>query len=276
MLLELSVQNLLLIEDARLELVGGLNVITGETGAGKTVLAHALDLLLGGRARPGIVRPGAGEAYVEGVFELPAGFVSEHLAADACELVLARRVGVDGRTRAYLGGRSIPVGELRELAAEMLSFYGQHEHRRLMLATAQLEILDGSCGPEQVLRRTACAAAWAAVRDARGSSSGSPSSPERASASWICSSSSSARSSRSIPVRTSARRSSRSATACATSSACAAPPGVPSRRWPTKIPAACGRCSPASRASTRRLRTTASWPRWRSAHRRSRLRDTIC
>jgi DNA repair protein RecN (Recombination protein N) len=167
MLLELSVQNLLLIEDARLELAGGLNVITGETGAGKTVLAHALDLLLGGRARPGIVRPGASEAYVEGVFELPAGFASEHLAADACELVLARRVGVDGRTRAYLGGRSIPVAELRELAAEMLSFYGQHEHRRLMLAAAQLEILDGSCGPEQGRRRTACATAWSAVGDAR-------------------------------------------------------------------------------------------------------------
>jgi DNA repair protein RecN (Recombination protein N) len=167
MLLELSVQNLLLIEDARLELVAGLNVITGETGAGKTVLAHALDLLLGGRARPGIVRPGAGEAYVEGVFELPADFASEHLAVDAGELVLARRVGVDGRTRAYLGGRSIPVGELRELAAAVLSFYGQHEHRRLMLAAAQLEILDGSCGPEQGLRRAACAAAWAALRDAR-------------------------------------------------------------------------------------------------------------
>jgi len=91
MLLELSVQNLLLIEEARLELAGGLNVITGETGAGKTVLAHALDLLLGGRARPGIVRPGAGEAYVEGVFELPAER-PERLPADAEELVLARRV----------------------------------------------------------------------------------------------------------------------------------------------------------------------------------------
>jgi DNA repair protein RecN (Recombination protein N) len=167
MLLELSVQNLLLIENARMELAGGLNVITGETGAGKTVLAHALDLLLGGRARAGIVRPGAAEAYVEGVFELPDGFASEHLAADAGELVLARRVGADGRTRAYLGGRSIPVGELRELASAVLSFYGQHEHRRLMLAAAQLEILDGSCGPEQGLRRAACATAWTALRDAR-------------------------------------------------------------------------------------------------------------
>src|SRR5579862_9577003 len=112
MLLELSVQNLLLIEDARLELAPGLNVITGETGAGKTVLAGALDLLLGGRPRSGIVRPGASEAYVEGVFELPAGFAHEQLAVDASELVLARRIGADGRTRAYLGGRSIAVSEL--------------------------------------------------------------------------------------------------------------------------------------------------------------------
>jgi DNA repair protein RecN (Recombination protein N) len=168
MLLELSVQNLLLIEDARLELAPGLNVITGETGAGKTVLASALDLLLGGRPRPGIVRPGAAEAYVEGVFELPAGFAHEHLAADAGELVLARRIGVDGRTRAYLGGRTIPVGELRDLAGALLSFYGQHEHRRLMLAAAQLEILDGCCGEQQAARAAACATAWAAVQRARG------------------------------------------------------------------------------------------------------------
>ncbi len=71
MLVELRVENLLLIERAELRLAPGLNVLTGETGAGKTVLAHALDLLLGGRARAGIVRPGAAEAYVEGVFALP-------------------------------------------------------------------------------------------------------------------------------------------------------------------------------------------------------------
>src|ERR1700683_5739643 len=71
---ELSVENLLLIEQAQLRLAPGLNVITGETGAGKTVLAHALDLLLGGRAGgagSSLIRPGAGEAYVEGVFDLP-------------------------------------------------------------------------------------------------------------------------------------------------------------------------------------------------------------
>jgi DNA repair protein RecN (Recombination protein N) len=169
MLLELRVQNLLLIEEARLELTGGLNVLTGETGAGKTVLAHALDLLLGGRARSGIVRPGASEAYVEGIFELDpalATSLTERLADDAEELILARRVGADGRTRAYLNGRSIPVAELRELAGELLSFYGQHEHRRLMLAAAQLEILDGFCGPNQVRRRADCAAAWSRLREA--------------------------------------------------------------------------------------------------------------
>ncbi len=168
MLLELSVQNLLLIEDARLELAPGLNVITGETGAGKTVLAGALDLLLGGRARAGIVRPGASEAYVEGVFELPDSLEHEQLAAGAGELVLARRIGSDGRTRAYLGGRSIAVSELRDLAAAVLAFYGQHEHRRLMLGAAQLEILDGWCGEDGAALRAACAVAWDAVALARG------------------------------------------------------------------------------------------------------------
>ena len=71
MLRRLRIENLVLIQEAELTLAPGLNAITGETGAGKTVLAHALDLLLGGRARQGIVRPGAEEAYVEGCFERP-------------------------------------------------------------------------------------------------------------------------------------------------------------------------------------------------------------
>jgi DNA repair protein RecN (Recombination protein N) len=164
---ELRVENLLLIEQAQLRLAPGLNVLTGETGAGKTVLAHALDLLLGGRARPGIVRPGAGEAYVEGVFDLPTSLreqLGERLSPDAEELTLARRVGADGRTRAYLGGRAASVGELRDVGATLLAFYGQHEHRKLTLSGAQLEILDGHCGDEHAARLRACAHAFAQTR----------------------------------------------------------------------------------------------------------------
>ena len=157
MLSELRVENLLLIERAELRLAPGLNVLTGETGAGKTVLAHALDLLLGGRARSGIVRPGATEAYVEGVFEV----------GDE-DLVLARRVTAEGRTRAYVGGRSASVGDLRAAAEGLLAFYGQHEHRKLTLASAQLDALDAFAGPKQAQRRAACAGAHAAAREAAG------------------------------------------------------------------------------------------------------------
>ncbi len=164
---ELRVENLLLIEQAQLRLAPGLNVLTGETGAGKTVLAHALDLLLGGRARPGIVRPGADEAYVEGIFDLPECVreeLGERLNADAEEIALARRVGADGRTRAYLNGRSATVGELRDIGGMLLTFYGQHEHRKLTLSTAQLQILDSLCPGDHAARLHACTQAFAHTR----------------------------------------------------------------------------------------------------------------
>ncbi|MEA2215532.1 MAG: repair protein RecN [Solirubrobacteraceae bacterium] len=175
MLQELRVENLLLIERAQLRLGPGLNVLTGETGAGKTVLAHALDLLLGGRARQGIVRPGAAEAYVEGVFDLPDALrarlsaeLTERIGAEGDEIVLSRRLGADGRTRAYLNGRSANVADLRDVGGMLLSFYGQHEHRKLTLAGAQLQILDALCGPKQQKRLAACAAAHARTRELRG------------------------------------------------------------------------------------------------------------
>jgi DNA repair protein RecN (Recombination protein N) len=147
MLHELRVENLLLMERAELRLGPGLNVLTGETGAGKTLLAHALDLLLGGRARRGIVRPGAAEAYVEGVFELPVELRgSQRIPETAEELVLARRVWPDGRTRAYVCGRAATQADLHELGGAMLSFYGQHEHRKLTLSSSQLDLLDAYCG----------------------------------------------------------------------------------------------------------------------------------
>lgn len=168
MLTELRVENLLLIERAELRLAQGLNVLTGETGAGKTVLAHALDLLLGGKARQGIVRPGAREAYVEGVFELDDRMraqLGDLLPEDADELVLARRVSSEGRTRALICGRTATVADLREAAAPLVAFYGQHEHRRLMLGSAQLDILDGFCGDAQRSRRVRAAAAHGRVRE---------------------------------------------------------------------------------------------------------------
>ncbi len=154
MLYELRVENLLLLDRAELRLAPGLNVLTGETGAGKTLLAHALDLLLGGRARAGIVRGGASEAYVEGVFALPPDLARlELLPSGAEEVVLARRVWPDGRTRAYVCGRSANLADLRELGSRLLSFYGQHEHRKLMLSATQLEVLDAHCGAEHLALR---------------------------------------------------------------------------------------------------------------------------
>jgi DNA repair protein RecN (Recombination protein N) len=183
-LLELRIENLLLIERAELRPGPGLTAITGETGAGKTVLAHALDLLLGGKPRSGIVRPGAREAYVEGVFELPPGLLAEPELAElrervgmdddedgsaagaavAVEIVLARRVGAGGRTRAFVQGRSATAADLQVLGGRLLAFFGQHEHRRLTLASAQLELLDWFCGREHVAVREDLSRAHARVR----------------------------------------------------------------------------------------------------------------
>jgi DNA repair protein RecN (Recombination protein N) len=118
-LLELRIENLLLIERAELRLGAGLNAITGETGAGKTVLAHSLDLLLGGKAKTQIVRPGAEEAWVEGVFALPEGLLEEpelaeiveRLPEGAEEITVGRRIGASGRTSAFIGGRSASAAD---------------------------------------------------------------------------------------------------------------------------------------------------------------------
>jgi DNA repair protein RecN (Recombination protein N) len=159
---ELRIENLLVIERAELRLGDGLNAITGETGAGKTVLAHALDLLMGGRARPQIVRPGAGEAWVEGVFDLPAGLLeepelaelAERLPEGAEEVILGRRVSAaSGRTGAFVAGRAASAADLKLLGGRLLAFYGQHEHRRLTISSAQMDVLDGFAGAEHLALR---------------------------------------------------------------------------------------------------------------------------
>ncbi len=180
MLRELRIENLLLIERAELRLGEGLNAITGETGAGKTVLAHSLDLLMGGKAKGNIVRPGAGEAWVEGVFDLPAGLLdepelaelAERLPEGADEVVLGRRVSSGGRTSAFVAGRAATAADLKLLGGRLLAFFGQHEHRRLTISSAQLEVLDGFAGAEHLETRAALPRGAARVRAACGRAGG--------------------------------------------------------------------------------------------------------
>ncbi len=174
MLRELRIENLLLIERAELHLGPGLNVLTGETGAGKTVLAHSLDLLMGGKAKKGIVRPGAEEAWVEGVFDLPDEWrddpeladILDRLPSGSEDLVLGRRVSAGGRTSAFVGGRAGTAQDLRLLTERLLAFYGQHEHRRLTIASAQLAMVDGSGGSGQAGRLAGYRAVWTEHQEA--------------------------------------------------------------------------------------------------------------
>lgn len=154
MLSELYIENLAVIPRAELKLLPGLNVITGETGAGKTILAHAISLLLGTRADSGLIRPGADEATVEAIFNVPDGLFAEIAAEfdipDDEDLIVRRRISRDGRSRAFLGGRATTLAVLEQVTGRLLAFSAQHEQRRLMLASRQLDILDDYVGPRLV------------------------------------------------------------------------------------------------------------------------------
>jgi DNA repair protein RecN (Recombination protein N) len=151
-LTEIRVENVALIEEATLELEPGLNAITGETGAGKTLLATALQLLLGGRARSEAVRAGAKRAAIEGSFSLPDGMGAEILRETLGELaeeidaedglLLRRTLTDDGRSRCYVGGVSVPVRALAALGERLVSYHGQREQARLTEPSEQLAILD--------------------------------------------------------------------------------------------------------------------------------------
>ncbi len=131
MLLELAVTDLGVIDQVTLRIPPGMIALTGETGAGKTLLVDAIDLLMGGRADPRLVRAGAEEAIVDGRFEL-----------DGEELVLSRVVPADGRSRAYLNGRPATATALAELGARLVDLHGQHSHQSLLGVEAQRDALD--------------------------------------------------------------------------------------------------------------------------------------
>jgi DNA repair protein RecN (Recombination protein N) len=135
MLTELHIEDLGVIANLDIVLGAGLTALTGETGAGKTMLVEAISLLVGGRADGGIVRPGATEARVEGRFVI-------HEADDEVEYVLARVVPVDGRSRAYLNGRLATVSTLAEIGTRLVDLHGQHAHQSLLGAPTQRGALD--------------------------------------------------------------------------------------------------------------------------------------
>jgi DNA repair protein RecN (Recombination protein N) len=139
LLRRLHIENLVLIREVDLGFAAGLNAITGETGAGKTILAQALGMLLGARADAGMIGPAAREAYVEAELDLPDGLLDddgfEALAElrpeDEDALVLARRIFADGRTRAYAWGRSVAREDVAAAAERLVAMSGQFEQRRL-------------------------------------------------------------------------------------------------------------------------------------------------
>ncbi len=152
MIEELRIRGLGVIDDAVLELHPGLTVLTGETGAGKTMVVTGLGLLLGGRADAGAVRSGAPRALVEGRLRLADGGPAAALADEAgaeiedAELLVARAVSAEGRSRAWLGGRGVPVGTLAELAGHVVAVHGQSEQLALLAPGRQREALDRYAG----------------------------------------------------------------------------------------------------------------------------------
>ncbi len=151
-LLEIRIAGLGVIAEAALRLHPGLTVLTGETGAGKTMVVQGLGLLLGTRADPALVRSGRPSLSVEGIVRLPAGHPARDRAEDAGgeldgdELVLARTVTAEGRSRAHIGGRSAPVGVLGEIGEHLVAVHGQADQWRLRRPEEHRDVLDGYGG----------------------------------------------------------------------------------------------------------------------------------
>ena len=148
MLRDITIRGLGVIDEAVLDLAPGLNVVTGETGAGKTMVVTGLGLLLGGRADSDLVRTGADRTSVEGFADLgadhPALVRAAEAGADVTEgLILARNVAAQGRSRAYLGGRSVPISTLSEVGERLVAVHGQADQWRLRSAEEHRVVLDG-------------------------------------------------------------------------------------------------------------------------------------
>lgn len=167
MIEQIRIENLGVIADAQVELGSGLTAITGETGAGKTMLLTGLGLILGGRADPAVVRTGAATASAEGVFAVavdsPAALRAAEAGAELDDgaLTALRTVAAAGRSRAYLGGRTVPQGVLAELAEHLVTVHGQSDQVRLRSSARQRAALDAFAGDEHARLVDDYRASWA-------------------------------------------------------------------------------------------------------------------
>src|SRR5438128_2792472 len=159
MLRALEVRDFVLIERASLELGEGFTTLTGETGAGKSLLVDALELLVGGRGDAALVREGAERAELSGEFEVSKameGWLAERdLAGDPGQLVLRRSIDRAGRSRCFINGHAATLAQLKEAGEWLVDLHGQHAHQSLLRAAAQRELLDAHAGTEALARETA-------------------------------------------------------------------------------------------------------------------------
>src|SRR6201999_372728 len=169
MLARLSIRDIVLIERLDIEFARGLAVLTGETGAGKSILLDAFALALGGRGDAGLVRHGAEQGQVTAIFEVPKGhpaarLLTENGLEDSGEMILRRVQFADGRTRAFINDQAISVQTLKALGALLVEIHGQHDERALVDAATHRRLLDAFAGLEKDV--TALEALWDHRREA--------------------------------------------------------------------------------------------------------------
>lgn len=150
MLLELRINNFALIDKVELQFAEGLNILTGETGAGKSILIDSVNFILGEKQGKDIIRTGQESAYVEGVFEVGSEEVSKLLQENGIEtddiIVLSREINQSGRSVSRVNGKTVTIGQLKQLGRLLIDIHGQHEHQSLLHDESHIDILDSFCG----------------------------------------------------------------------------------------------------------------------------------
>jgi DNA repair protein RecN (Recombination protein N) len=160
MLTNLNIHNFAVVDHLELELTDQLSVLTGETGAGKSILIDALGLVLGDRADTGFIRHGANKAEINAIFDIENNtnakiwLIENEIDTDS-ECIIRRTISKDGRSRAYINGQPLPVQSLRQLGEMLIDIHGQHEHQSLMKPGLQRQALDDFARHQGLLEKSA-------------------------------------------------------------------------------------------------------------------------